>query len=561
MLLDLRIENFALIERSEIAPGPGFNVLTGETGAGKSILIQALGLLLGERAGAEQVGPGAVARALIEGAFDISGEAQAAAWLEEHEYPGEDGQLIIRREVGADGRSRVRLNNRLATAAALRDLGDLLVDLHGQHEHQVLMRPEAHLGYLDAYGDAGHAALRAQVRAAYEEHHALERRLAELEQDEATRAQRLDMLGYQIEEIDNAAVEVGEDDRLSEERLLLLNSEKLRDAAALCRDCLMGEEEPGALTLARQALQAAREIEALDPSVSTWTGELQSAIFELEDAAGEALSYAQAQQGDPRRLEEIESRLHSLTRLKRKYGPTLEAIAAYREKIGAEHAGLGLSQEEREALGRQAQEARARYEKLAGQLSEGRRRLAQKFTVAVVEQLHDLAIAHARFEVGFTRDEKGNAGGRDRVEFLFNANPGQPLRPLARIASGGEISRVMLALRSVLRERGDDGAVPIVIFDEIDVGIGGLTAEAVGQKMSEIARRHQVFCITHLPQIAKRAAHHFRVEKSSADDSTHVEVVPLGPEERVREIARMMGSESPQNIEHARVLLRESQAG
>jgi len=559
MLLELRIANFALIDRAEIAPGPGFNVLTGETGAGKSILIQALGLLLGERAAAEQVGNGELGKAFIEGAFDLVHVPRARDWLNDNDFECDGVNLIISREVTTDGRSRVRLNGRLATATALREFGDLLVDLHGQHEHQLLLRPEAHLAYLDASGDARHAALREALRSLHARWRDAVKRLDDLSRSEATRAQRLDLLRFQTGEIDAAELEAGEDDRLQEERVRLVNSEKLRSAATLCRDALLGQDDPGAVSLARQALAAAKEIATVDDSVGAWLEELQSAIFELEDAASEARAYADGLEADPARLEEIEARLHAIGRLRRKYGASATEILAYREQIGMELEELGFSEAALAGLTQEVAGAERAYHEAAAQLSLSRRELAVGFTGAVVEQLKDLAMPHARLEVGF---ESGapSADGADRVEFLFAANPGQTLRPLARIASGGEISRVMLGLRSVLRHRGDDAGVPIVIFDEIDSGIGGLTAEAVGEKMQEIARDHQVFCITHLPQIAKRADFHFRVEKSSESERTRVDVVPLEGEERVRELARMMGSESAANLEHARVLLLDAAA-
>ena len=566
MLLDLRISNLALIEHAEIQCGPGLNVLTGETGAGKSILIQALGLLVGERAASEQVGQstngGGAARALVEGAFDLSRAPRVTAYLQEQDIPLDDSQLLIIREVSADGRSRVRLNGRLATAATLRELGSLLVDLHGQHEHQLLLRPDSHLGFLDAYGDAAHAALRDVTRRKYEAWRAAQRRLDELTSNEQQRAQRLDMLQFQASEIDASKPQPDEDALLLEERMRLMNAEKLRGAAALCCDALLGDTEPGALTLARQALKAAREVEDLDKSVASWVEELQSAIYEMEDAAGEARSYADALEADPLRLEEIEARIHRLTRLKRKYGDTLERVLAYRASIEDELQRLNISEEELGGLREASEGQRAAFRQAGEELSQSRRELAKSFCGAVVAHLQTLALERARFDVDFQPDETGSAEGIDRVEFIFSANPGPPLRPLARIASGGEISRVMLALRSVLStaSTADDSVqnrIPTLVFDEIDVGIGGVTAEAVGEKMQELARHFQVFCVTHLPQIARRADRHYRVLKESDEAQTRVGVTLLKGDHRVRELARMMGRESQANIRHARELLKK----
>jgi DNA repair protein RecN (Recombination protein N) len=338
-----------------------------------------------------------------------------------------------------------------------------------------------------------------------------------------------------------------------------MNSEKLRSAAALCRDALLGADEAGASTLLSQALRAAREIEAVDGSVAEWVQELQSAIYEIEDAAAEARRYADSLEADPLRLEEIETRLHRLTRLKRKYGDSIDQVLAYRAEIEDELARLNISEEELTGLRAATEAQRQKFLKVAGQLSKARRALAQRFEKEVVSHLQTLAMERARLEVGFTNDEEGSPEGIDRIEFLFSANPGQPLRPLARIASGGEISRVMLALRSALFAPNSDepasGVIPVIVFDEVDTGIGGVTAEAVGQKMRELARGFQVFCVTHLPQIARRADSHYRVLKESDEAQTRVSVTPLQGEERVRELARMMGHESETTLQHARELL------
>jgi len=562
MLIELRISNFALIEGAEIQCGPGLNVLTGETGAGKSILIQALGLLLGERAASEQV---AAEKAVVEGAFDLKDTPQARIFLEENGVPLDDDTLIVAREVAAGGRSRVRLNGRLATATALRELGALLVDLHGQHEHQLLLQSEAHLSFLDAYGDAEHEKKRATVRSEYSAWREARRNLDEVTSNEQQRAQRLDMLQFQASEIDSLAPTENEDETLSEERARLMNAEKLRESAGACRDLLLGDEEAGAVTMARQALKAAGEIEAVDGSISSWSKALESAVYELEEAAAEARAYADTLEADPMRLEEVESRLHRLNRLKRKYGDSLSAVLNYRVEIEDELARLNIGETEIAALRDEAEKRRIEYSCVAEELSKSRRKLAKKFSSEVEKQLHTLAMERARFEVDFQADEKGGANGNDKVEFLLSANPGQPPRPLARIASGGEISRVMLGLRSVLAAArsskqstaSPENRVPIIVFDEIDTGIGGVTAEAVGEKMAELAKQFQVFCVTHLPQIARRADRQYRVLKESDDARTTVDVRLLDKKERVNELARMMGQESAANLRHARELLKK----
>ena len=559
MLLELRISNFALIERAEIAPGAGFNTLTGETGAGKSILIQALGLLLGERAAAEQVG-NTQGKAVVEGAFDLTDAPRARHWLEENGFPVDDDALIVAREVEASGRSRVRLNGRLATATGLRELGAFLVDLHGQHENQQLLSPDAHLLFLDQFGDSSHAALKGEVGAAHKLWRTAARAVAEVSRNEQARVQRLDTLQDQAAEIDKAKLQADEDQQIAEERARLMNAEGLRLNAALCVGSLWGDEDSalGALALARQSLKAERDLEATDSTISEWVNQMQSAILDLEDTAESARAYAETLDADPARLEQIESRLHKINRLKRKYGATVAEILEYRAQIETEIGELNLSDEQIADLKSEAAARKSEYFELADKLSDDRKALAKRFSAEVVEQLSGLAMEKARFEIGFERLEKAASNGVDAVEFLLSANPGQPLRPLAKIASGGEISRVMLGLRSVLRDTEAEHRVPIVIFDEIDTGIGGLTAEKVGEKMSEIAQHHQVFCITHLPQIAKRADHHFRVVKAAGDAATTVDVTPLDGPARVEELARMMGSESRANLEHAKTLLKDA---
>jgi len=573
MLHELRISNLAVIERAEISFGPGLNVLTGETGAGKSILISALGLLVGERAAGEQAGEGG--KAFVEGAFDLSKSPGASAYLDEQGVELEEGStLIVAREISAEGRNRVRLNGRLVTANILREMGSMLVDLHGQHEHQLLLKSESHLEFLDNYGDAKHHLLREKTRLAWEEYRRAQKQPDAVTQNVQQRAQRLDMLQFQAGEIDALAPEAGEDERLGDERARLMNAEKLRDAAAICRDALHGDEEPGALALARQALQAAREIEATDGSVTAWVEQLQSAIYQIEDAGEEARAYADSLEADPLRLEDIEARLHRLTRLKRKYGDSLERVVSYRAEIEEELSRLNLDENATEDLRKAATLRQREYSLCAQELSVSRRELAQKFGREVEAQLQTLAMERALFQVGFEPNningkndaEIGDANGTDRVEFLLSANPGQPPRPLSRIASGGEISRVMLALRTVLAQveyAGEEripasGRVPIIVFDEIDTGIGGVTAEAVGEKMQELARSFQVFCVTHLPQIAKRADHHLQVQKQSDDARTSVQIKVLQGDDRVHELARMMGRESQANLLHARELLKQS---
>lgn len=565
MLQELAISNLALIDQVEVPCRGGLNVLTGETGAGKSILMQALALLLGDRADTDKLGRDAnKSKTIVEGSFDISHAPLAAHFLAEQDIPVEENQLLLTREVGADGRSKIRINGRLSTVGILRELGSLLVDLHGQHDHQRLLQMETHGEFLDASGNAAHQELLAATRTAFGRWKEAQTQLNQITGDAQQRAQRLDMLSFQLQDIEEVSPQQGEETELQEERERLLNMEKLRDATGAINMALHGDEsgaEPGVLALLGQAMKAADELVAMDSRVEQWVTELKNARYPLEDAAAEASSYLDNLDASPQRLEEIEARLHDLGRLKRKYGDSMEAVMAYYDSISKEVAELSLGDEETEALRARCEKLAKEYELLAGKLSRARRQLSQQLAREVIAQLQSLAIPGARFEVDFKRRDEPSSDGADVMEFLFSANPGMPLRPLSKVASGGEISRLMLALRTVLarHEKGNSSQrIPILVFDEIDVGIGGVTAEAVGEKMQELAQTFQVFCITHLPQIARRGDFHLHVKKDADAKSTFVQVMALEGEARVQELARMMGHESTANLQHARQLLKDA---
>lgn len=548
MLLELRVSNLALIDHVELTFQPGLNVLTGETGAGKSILIHAIGLLLGERGAAEEVGLGKRA-ATVEGLFDISGHPSSQHALRELGIPvEEDGMVVLsRREITADGRSRCRINGRLATVTMLRDIGRHLVDLHGQHEHQSLLRVETHLDFLDAFGGDACQSLREQYRKVYHELKGTEERLSVLLEDEKQRAQRIDMLQFQMQEIDAAKLEVGEEERLMEERARLANIERLREAAQACLALLSGDEAGSAVDAVGRAAVFLRDMQSAESAAAMWTEGVQNALYQLQDVARELRNYLDKLEADPARLEDIEARLHLLTRLKRKYGDTIEQILQHRARIEEEFQSLTHRDEQVAALEQQRAALRQQLAAWGQQLSDARRQAAKNFEQAVVTHLKSLAMENVKFAVQIepvpSRDGNGanfpfTERGMDHVEFLLSPNPGQPLRPLARIASGGELSRVMLALKTALSRRHE---IPVLIFDEIDVGIGGAAAEAVGVKLKELAQYAQVFCVTHLPQIARYADAHFNVRKDITEGRTTVNVTRLNEQERVHELARMLG--------------------
>jgi DNA repair protein RecN (Recombination protein N) len=606
MLAQLTIHNFALIDRLEVEFDDGFNVLTGETGAGKSILIDAIGVVLGERAGVEMVRTGAE-KALIEAAFQLS-PVQAellADWAEE-------GLLVLGRELSRSGRSQCRINGRLCTASALREVATHLVDLHGQHEHQSLLSPEKHVELLESWAGEPLQGPSRRARALYAELQAVRRELAELQTDERERARRLDLYQFQIDEIDSAQPVPGEEEELQADRSRLANAEKLFAAAGAALVALHegdGDRGAAAVDLLAATARELESIAALDESLTPALESVESALYAAQDAARSLRAYQEGIEFNPARLETVQERLELLRTLKRKYGETLEEVLAYREQIGAEMEALAHGEE-------RAAELEARLERLAGELDEtaaalyaARQGAARQFEAALVAELSDLSMANTIFEVrvdppepAADAAERGLAAVLGRVEFLISPNPGEPVKPLARIASGGEMSRIMLALKSATAVRAagegtshrrgaesaekgrkrngkqtgraeeapslsassaplrsipnlETAAIPTLIFDEIDVGVGGRTAAVLGEKMAALAHTSQVLCVTHLPQIASLATAHFSVEKSVVGERTVVEVRRLTGEERVEEVAHMLGGAPATAAQHAREMI------
>ena len=576
MLAELTISNFAIIERLNLALGPGFNVFTGETGAGKSILIDAISALLGERIGADVVRAGAE-RALIEGIFDVSpllaqratigAAADAAngaadvnvavftALLAEIGVEPEDGQLILSREVTAGGRSVARVNGRVTPLATLQRIAGELVDIHGQGAHLTLLRPERHVVYLDRY--AGLEAEREQVAALYAQWRAARRELERLRTDEREIERRIELLRYQVEEITAARLVPGELEDLERERRMLANAERLGELTATVHAALHGDEEdeaPGALDLLATAQRALVELLRLDETLNAQREALDQAIFMLEDVSAATRDYQEQVAADPARQAEVEERLDLISRLRRKYGATLEEILAFAETAARELAGLANREERAAELLAEEERLRQRIGIVAGQLSQRRRVAGEALAQAMERQLDDLNMRKARFQTRISQrpDPDGapvhessgemryafTATGVDQVEFLIAPNPGEPFKPLARTASGGETSRLMLALKTILSHA---DAVPILIFDEIDSGISGRSGQVVGEKLWGLGQAHQVLCITHLPQIAALGDRHFQVAKALRGERTTTEVVALDGASRVDELSQMLG--------------------
>ena len=553
MLLQLSIRDIALIDRLTLSFGPGLTVLTGETGAGKSIIVGSLDFVLGGKADRDRIAGGAE-RGRVEALFDISALPRVQSALAEMGLETEDGLLPVCREILQSGRSVCRVAGEVVTVAQLRAVMAPLIDLHGQHAHQSLLDPAKHLQFLDALGDAEHRAATERVRALYGEWSAIARALREIETNDRERARREDMLRFQLEELDGAKLRAGEEDELTRQRALMRNAEKIRSGLEEAYGALSGDETgelPGALDALQQAAKALGGLSKYDGRFEALSVQLNDAMYAAESVAGELDGLREECGVDPRRLEQVESRLDQLDRLRRKYGATTVEMIAFRERVRAELDSTASSEEKREALKKQEKAAKAAFMKEAQALSEARRALAKACEGRVAAQLAALEMKSAVFEAAFSEDAAPSADGLDAVEFRLSANRGEPPRPLQKAASGGELSRVMLALKCVEAE--NDG-VPTLVFDEIDTGVGGATGVAIAEKLREVGAKRQVLCVTHLPQIAAAARTQFWVEKSVRDGRTHTDARELDTDGRVEAVAQMLGGGETARA-HARAMI------
>jgi DNA repair protein RecN (Recombination protein N) len=550
MLSELRIRNFALIDNLTVELGLGLNVLTGETGAGKSIVVGALSLLLGERASADVVREG-TDRATVEGAFDVAGRSAIAAWLVEHGLDAEETLLILKREVAVEGRNRAWINGSPTTAALLAELGAMLVSLHGQHQHQTLLRRDEQRSILDAFG--GHEDLVARVAQVHAEISRLGREVSTLEQRRRDALQRADFLRLQVTEIEGAGVKPEEESRLEEEMRRLSHAEELIGlATTITRATAEGSDSAsGRLGSVRRQLD---QLLRIDPSQSELMELFDTAYYAIEELGSRLESYLQIVEHDPDRLETLRRRQDLLYRLRSKFGPELVDVLRTLENARAELALLDSAQWEISELNARRGELLHELTQLAAELTDRRRSAAEALAVAVDNHLPDLGMEGGRFEVNALPLSETSASGAEEIEFLVSLNRGFEPRPIAQVASGGELSRVMLALKTIVAEL---DAVPTLVFDEVDAGIGGRVALRVGDRMRQVARSHQVLAITHLPQIASRAHRHLMVAKSEDGERAATTVRLLGDTDRVHELARMMGGEpeSEASVGHARELL------
>jgi len=551
MLQFLNISNIALIDDMQVEFESGLNLLTGETGSGKSIIVDALGVLIGGRFTSELIKSGAE-RASIEGLFTVTANPDLELLLENAGLEITN-DVIIRRELSATGRNKIFINNQLATQSLLRDLRPFLVDIHGQGDQQTLFNPETHLEILDAF--AGNGGLRLEVAEAYRRWAAVRLALDSLRHDEAEKFQLVDTLKFQIGELEGAQLSIGEDERLEEERRRLANVEKL---TGLCQSSYsrIYEDDDAAVTRVRQTLKEVAELAEYDSSFRDYLDGLESARAVLEDLSFTLRDFSDRLEFSPARLAEIEDRLAELSRLKRKYGGSLAASLEHLARSEDRLRQIETSDERERELNAELAAVRESYLQLAGKLHKERVRAAKKFEQAVEKGIAEVAIDNARFQVQVS-DDVDSAGqkGIDHTEFYFSANVGEEVKPLARVASGGEASRLMLVLKTVA----NGSQFPrTIVFDEIDTGIGGRVSEAVGLKLKKLSQTNQVLCVTHQPQIARFADSHLVVQKEALKGRTQVSVDRLDKAGRVEELARMLtGAEITDSARrHAKELLK-----
>lgn len=549
MLKLLSIKNYALIEDLNLEFNKQLNILTGETGAGKSIILGALGLLLGERASSGVIRQGAK-RCEISGVFTTKTNRTLATFLETQGLESND-ELIIRREITSEG-SRCFLNSTPVTLATVESLGNFLVDIHGQHEHQALLKKLIQRDLLDNYG--GLENQRKKFKETYEKYVKLKEEKEKLSLSERERVQKIDLYSFQVQEIENAHLEPEEETELENEYHRLSNAEKLSTWTSQILE-LLSDDDAAALSGLQKIEKILGNLVNVDASLEPSLKNFSEYIYGLDDFRREIQDYQGKVEYNPKRLEEIVERRELIAKLKKKYGETIDKILEYQEKIKSELSKLTQSEEKKEEIDKKIEDTRKQLEKLADELSEKRKKVALKLSRETEKQLQELGMPKAKFVVSINPKLEIDSTGKDEIEFLISPNPGEGMRPLAKIASGGEMSRIMLALKTVLAEADE---IPTLIFDEIDAGVGGPMGQVVGRKLSQLTLKHQILCVTHLPQIASFADAHFQVEKSTRQGRTNTEVKKLNAEEKIQEIGRMLGGEKSTALKHAQELTKQA---
>jgi DNA repair protein RecN (Recombination protein N) len=583
MLLELHIKNLALIDEARIEFEEGFNVITGETGAGKTVIVGAVNLLLGARADSTHIRKGC-SKAEVTGVFSRSmptdNLSEALRDIIDHENQDQenhDDRIIVRRVISMDGKNKCYVNDTAVTVASFGEIGSRCIDLHGQHEHQSLFKTSTHVDFLDSFGGPKLLDLREKFTKLSLRYKKLKEKRDRLKNAEREFLGRKDLLAFQVGEIEDADLTIGEDEELLKERDVLRNAEKIF-AAISGAGAALGGADPSGMTAessasATEAIAGAvanlDQVEDFDPKLKALGGRLNEILIELEDCSAEIRDYVDEFQVEPGRLEEVEGRLALISLLKRKYGQTIDEIIAYSKKAKDELDMCDTSSEAMEKLDKDIAITAGELGKVAETQGSARRKIAKEFAGSVCRELSELNMPNAKFDVLFTREQQSGgviiggeavklqANGIDRVEFMVSANKGEALKPLTKVASGGEISRIMLAIKIILA---DTDKTPTMIFDEIDTGIGGKTAADVGRKMALLARRHQVLSVTHLPQIASFADKHITVSKRDEGERTVTEVLKLDYGEKIKEMARLLSGniESNMSLKHAEELLMEA---
>jgi len=552
MLVSMQVRNFAIVDRIAVEFDPGMTVLTGETGAGKSILVDALGLVLGERGNAQLVRSGAK-RAEFSAAFDTSELPQVRSWLEEQSLD-EENECLLRRVVNADGRSRAYINGNAVLVQQLKAVGELLVDIHGQHFHQSLARRPIQRDLLDHFG--GLLDLRVKTIAAFEEWQALDKRLLQLTDADVDRASRLDLLNFQLQELRSLDLGEGEVAELGTERQRLANSGRLAEGTATALAGLFDDDGANANSLVADAARMIEGLVEYDDELRAVVEMLESAAIQIAEAADTLRRYGESIDMDPGRRDWVEERLDAIQTLSRKHRIAVDTLHELQQKFATEFDELSNADERGRELEQEVAAAKTKFLQLAKTLSDKRHKAAGRLSVAVTDAMHGLGMPGGEFEVRVEKlsEHDARSHGLDAIEFQITANPGQPMMPLSKVASGGELSRMSLAIQVIAS---DGSAIPTMVFDEVDSGVGGGVAEMVGRRLAELGASRQVLCVTHLPQVASLATQHFRVSKVTDGKATRTSVQPLGKEARIEELARMLGGVeiTTKTLEHAAEML------
>ena len=535
MLQSLHVHNFALIEDAKIDFAPGFNIFTGETGAGKSILIDAFGVVLGNRASADYIRSGADSF-WVQAVFDISGIEAVKSLLAEQGIDEED-ELFLRRRILANGKSQATVNGVQVPLAVLKSFSELLVDIHGQHEHESVLAKRNHMKYLDDFAKRVLAERKKLLAEVYDEYTVCRKKLEEASLDAKQQARELSFLQYEIDEIDQADLKPGEDEALEADFKKMSHGRKITEAIAECQE-LCSEGNENAADLIGRSVRALHMVAQFDASMEALSGQLEEVENLFSDFNRELSGYASELNFSEEAFQQIEDRLNQINHLKAKYGKTIERILEARQEKEEKLDQLQHYEEYRQQLQENLSQAEAKLNQLCQEVTEIRKSYAKDLTVQTTAALQDLNFLDVRFEMEFSRLDHFTANGWDETRFMISTNPGEPLKPLDAVASGGELSRIMLALKTVLAEHDE---IETLIFDEIDSGISGRTAQMVAEKIKMTGKNHQIICITHLPQIAAMADHHFLIEKTSSADSTISNIRPLEREESIQELARMLG--------------------